>query len=231
MKPPTGGFFVIFLVQSTTMRQSSAALFRIIIAIVAWFALGLQQYIIIDKTPGNGMTPLGAVWHFLIYFTILTNLLIAIGITSIIIAPNSAAGRFFSRSSVATGMALYIFIVGLVYNVALRQIWEPVGRDRVADELLHVVVPLLYLLYWIFFANKKGLQWKHLLYWLSFPAFYIVYALVRGSVEGFYAYYFINLDKLGAGKVILNSVLLLAAFVVAGLIFIVAGRRLSRRGM
>lgn len=211
--------------------NSSAAIFRIIIAVVAWFALGLQQYIIIDKTPGNGMTPLGAVWRFLIFFTVLSNLLVAISMTAIALAPASAAGRFFSKSSVLASISVYMFIVGVVYNAALRNIWNPTGRDRVADELLHVVMPLLCLMYWIFFATKKGLQWKHAFYWLSFPAFYVAYALIRGRTEGFYPYFFIDLDKLSAAKVILNSTILLAVFVVVGLLFVAIGKRLSRKGM
>lgn len=211
--------------------NSSAVIFRIIVAVVAWFSLGLQQYIIIDNTPGNGMTPLGAVWRFLIFFTVLSNLLVAISMTAIAFAPTSAVGRFFSKSAVLAGIVVYMFIVGFVYNTVLRNIWSPTGRDRVADELLHVVMPLLCLLYWIFVAPKKGLQWKHAFYWLSFPAFYVAYALVRGSTEGFYPYFFINLDKLGVAKVFLNSTILLAAFVVIGLLFVAIGKRLSRKEM
>jgi hypothetical protein len=207
------------------------AIFRIIVALVAWFALGLQQYIIIDNTPGNGMTPLGAVWYFLIFFTVLSNLLVAISMTAIALAPGSAAGRFFSKSSVLAAIAVYMFIVGVVYNTVLRNILTLTGRDRLADELLHVVMPLLCLLYWIFVAPKKGLQWKHVFYWLSFPAFYVAYALIRGKTEGFYPYFFINLDKLGVAKVVLNSTILLAGFLVVGLLFVAIGKRLSRKEM
>jgi hypothetical protein len=208
--------------------RSSAHIFRIIVAIVAWFALILQQYILIDNTPGNGLTPLGAVWRFLIFFTVLSNLFVAISLTVVIIAPSSSAGRFFQKPSVVAGIGVYIFIVGLVYNIMLRHIWSPVGRDRIADESLHVAVPLLYLLYWLIYASKKGLQWKHIFYWLSFPALYIVYVIIRGSIEGFYPYYFINPNELGVSKVVINSIVLLAAFVVVGSLFVFTGKWLAR---
>lgn len=211
--------------------RSSAGIFRIVVAIVAWFALILQQYILIDNTPGNGLTPLGAVWRFLIFFTILSNLFVAISLTVVVIAPSSPAGQFFLKPPVIAGIGVYILIVGLVYNVVLRNIWNPVGRDRLADELLHVAVPLLYLLYWVIFTSKKELQWKHVFYWLLFPALYIVYALIRGGTEGFYPYYFINLDELGAQKVLLNSFVLLAAFVVVGCLFVATGKWLARKEM
>lgn len=210
-------------------RRSSATVFRIIVAVAAWFALVLQQYILIDNTLGNGLTPLGAVWRFLIYFTILSNLFVAVSLTVVIIAASSPAGRFFLKPATIAGIGVYIFIVGLVYNIALRNIWNPIGRARLADELLHVAVPLLYLLYWVIFASKKGLQWKHVFYWLLFPALYIAYALIRGSIEGFYPYYFINPDELGVQKVLLNSIVLLAAFVVAGCLFVTTGKWLGRK--
>lgn len=221
---------LIFLAETLPMQgRSSATILRVVIATIAWFALILQQYILIDNTPGNGLTPFGAVWRFLIYFTILANLFVAISLTAVVIAPSSTIGRFFLKPSVIAGIGVYIFIVGLVYNIALRKIWSPVGRDRLADELLHVAVPLLYLVYWLIYASKKGLQWKHVFYWLSFPALYIAYALIRGSVEGFYAYYFINLDELGTQKVLLNSIVLLAAFVIAGCLFVAIGKWRARK--
>jgi hypothetical protein len=52
-----------------------------IIAVVTWFALALQLYILINNTPGNGMTIIEAIGRFFIFFTILTNLLVAVSIT------------------------------------------------------------------------------------------------------------------------------------------------------
>lgn len=194
------------------------------ITLITWFALALQQYILIGNTPGNGMTPIQAVARFLIYFTILSNLMVAICLTVLVINPGSGAGKFFSRASVQTAIAVYIFIVGLTYNIILRGTWEPTGKDRLADELLHVVVPLLFTLYWLFLAPKSPLQWKHILQWLIFPATYLVYALVRGSIEDFYAYPFIDINKLGYGRVFLNSAILLLAFVIIGMLFIAIAR-------
>jgi hypothetical protein len=66
---------------------------------------------------------------------------------------------FFSKPSVTTAIAVYIFIIGLVYNIILRNLWQPQGSQKIADELLHVAVPLLYVLYWLIFAKKNPLQW------------------------------------------------------------------------
>jgi hypothetical protein len=173
-------------------RTNTQKILMAVIALAAWFALVLQLYILVANTPGNGMTPPEAVGRFFIFFTILTNLLVAISTTILLMNTRAAAGRFFAKPSVITAVALYIFIVGLVYNIILRSVWHPEGLQKLVDELLHVAVPLLFTLYWLFFAPKSSLQWIHTFRWLIFPAVYLIYAMVRGGIEGFYPYPFLD---------------------------------------
>jgi hypothetical protein len=211
------------------VRNKQRFIFGLITAATAWCALALQQYILIDNTPGNGMTILQAIARFLLFFTVLTNLMIAVGVTISLLSPPSAAGRFFSKTSVMTATAVYIFTVAVVYNTILRGIVQLDGRDRIADELLHVVVPVLYLCYWYLFVPRQPLRWILALYWCWYPGLYVVYALIRGRIEDFYAYPFINLQELGTNRVLLNSGGMLVLFVTASLLFITAINRLSRR--
>ena len=215
--------------QSVTEQKPAVKFIMIITALTAWVALSLQQYIIIDNTPGNGLTPLQAVGRFLIFFTILSNLLVAISLTAVLLSPASSTGRFFAKPPVIAAIALYIFIVGLVYNLVLRNIWYPTGRDRLADELLHVAVPLLYMLYFLFFAPKAWLPWKSLISWLVFPAVYLVYAMIRGALEGFYAYPFLSLKDLSGGKVVFNCTMVMVAFIVFGLLIIAYCRSIKKK--
>jgi hypothetical protein len=204
-------------------------LLMMITALTAWFALGLQQYILIDNTPGNGMTPSEAVGRFLLFFTVLSNLLVAISLTIVLLSPASATARFFTKPSSPAAIALYIFIVGLVYNIILRSQWQPQGLQKIADELLHVAVPILYITWWLLFAGKHSLQWMDSIKWLAYPAVYLVYALVRGSLEGFYPYPFIDVTQWGAGQVAFNCAGLLIVFVIAGLLFVFIGKKMSRQ--
>ena len=200
--------------------KTSAKLFMLLTAMVAWVALALQLYIIIDNRPTNGFTIAQAVWRFLLFFTILSNLLVAISLSISLLMPKSTTGIFFTKNSTAGAITLYIFVVGLVYNLVLRSIWHPVGRDKVADELLHVVVPLLYVIYFIFFSMKGWLKWNTLLYWMIYPALYLVYALIRGANENFYVYPFLDLNKLSTCTVVLNCVMVMAAFILFGALII-----------
>lgn len=211
-------------------KHHLSILFRVITALVAWFALSLQLYILISNTPGNGMTSWEAVARFFIFFTILSNLLVAASLTITLLIPYSKAGRYFSKPSVTASIALYILIVGLVYNSILRNLWSPAGLQRLADELLHVAVPVFYFLSWLFFAPKQGLQFRHAFYWLSFPAIYIVYALLRGKLEGFYPYPFIDVNKLGYGTVAINSLGMMLAFIITGSLLILLAKNIRSSG-
>jgi hypothetical protein len=198
-----------------------------IIALTAWLALTLQLYILIHNTHADSMTVLTAIGRFFIFFTILTNMLVAISLSILLQNSRSAAGRFFSKPSVITAVAVYIFIVGVVYNIVLRHVWHPQGLQKVADELLHVAVPLLFIVYWLLFAPKNSLQWIHAFRWLIFPALYLVYAMIRGGIEGFYPYPFLDANTLTFGRVFMNCVGLLFVFIICGLLFIAISKRIG----
>lgn len=211
-------------------NRTSRAVFILgaITALVAWFALGLQLYLMIVNTPDNGMTPIQAVARFLLFFTILTNLLVAVSLTAFLFKTTGTSGNFLTTPAGMTAIAMYIFVVGVVYNTVLRGLVFLEGPAKLADELLHVVVPALYTLWWIFLAPKTRLPWKKVFPWLLYPFFYLIYAMVRGGMENFYAYPFINVTRHGYDGVLLNSLGLMVAFIIAGSVFILMTRILTR---
>ena len=200
---------------------------RLLTAAIGWIGLAIQLFVMLDNTPENGMNAWQAVGRFLIFFTILTNILVALSLSSLILAPTTAVGRFFGRSSRLAGIAVAIFVVGLVYNIVLRPLFPVEGLNRIANEILHVVVPILFVGYWLWFVKKGTLQWTDILRWLVYPGLYLCYALVRGKLEGFYAYPFIDVAKLGYMKVAINAAGVMAAFLVVGFILVTIDKRLG----
>lgn len=188
----------------------------ILIALIAWFALVLQISLSIRSMPVTGFSLFKTVVNFFSYFTILSNLLVALSLSLSLLRP----GSYFSGIQVQTAIAVYIFIVGLIYNLVLRNIWNPTGWQLVADNLLHVVVPVLYLAYWIIFTSKKKLHPKNITGWLIFPFLYLAYSLIRGTIANWYPYPFVNAAELGYEKVALNSFFVVMAFLVIGLALI-----------
>ena len=48
--------------------------------------------------------------------------------------------------------------------------------------------------------------------WLQWPAFYAVYALIRGAITGFYPYPFIDVSVLGITRTLIHCIGLGVAF-------------------
>lgn len=195
-----------------------------VIALIGWFALGLQLFVSIRNASPFGITVAEAIANYFSYFTILSNLAVALSLSIPLIFPDSALGKFFSKPASQTAMALYIFIVGLVYSIALRHVWEPKGLQKVADILLHDVIPILYLFFWFLFVPKKTLKWYNAFSWLIFPFLYLLYALLRGATTSWFSYYFLNFKEYGWGKVTINIILVLFAFLAAAMLLILIDR-------
>ena len=197
----------------------SKKIYLALMVLIGWFALATQFYLQIN----SGLADTDELLiRFFSYFTILTNIIVAICCTALLIKP---AGKFFSKHTTLTAITVYIVVVGIIYNVILRSIWKPEGLQMIVNELLHLVIPALFFIYWLFFVDKNKLSWTVILPWLIYPLVYLVYVLIRGTFSGFYPYPFLDADELGFRKVLLNSAGVTAAFVILSLLFVAIGNR------
>jgi hypothetical protein len=190
----------------------------VVTALCGWFSLAGQFYLNLR----SGVAPLPEIIiRYFSYFTLTTNLLVAGYCTVILLGkPDTRLKRFFSRLSTVTAITFYIVIVGVVYNIILRPLWKPEGFQQLVNELLHSVVPLLFLLYWLLSVPRTGLPYKAVLPWMLYPLIYIVFVLIRGAFSGFYPYPFIDVGKLGSSRVLLNAVLFTGAFFMLSFLFV-----------
>lgn len=212
-----------------TRFPKSARGYMALTAIITWLALILQLYIIITSREVNGRNVFVGVCNFLSYFTVLTNLMIAFGLSFILLKPSSPLGKFFLKPATLAAITVYIFIVGLTYNTLLRSTWAPTGLQRWVDETLHVVVPLLFVIFWLVYAPKRSLKWFHPFRWLIYPGIYLVFALLRGEFTGFHPYHFINAVHLGYPRVLINAAILMVVFIISGLVIVAIDKNTGRR--
>lgn len=68
---------------------------------------------------------------------------------------------------------------------------------------LHIVNPLLMLLFYLFFSDQTAVTWKFLLTIWILPFIYLIFALVFGALSGQYIYFFLNYPELGIHYTIL----------------------------
>jgi len=206
--------------------KSTAKPFVIVLFVLGWFALIGQFYLQMK----NDLVSKGElVIRFFTYFKILTNLLIAICLSFVLLLPKSKIGQFFSNVKTLTALAVYIIVVGLIYNTILRFIWNPQGLQRVVDELLHLIIPLSYLIFWLFFVRKGLLAWHHFWPWIIFPLAYVILVLSRGHFSGFYPYPFLDVKQLGATAVFQNSIGVTLVFLIVSLVFIFIDKQMAQK--
>ena len=200
------------------MEKRSARIFALIGAVIAWFAVVVQFYLIMKNNPAPALE---RVLRFFGYFTVDTNILVALAFTFIALRSNSVLGKFFTKASTITAITVYIIIVGVTYNIILRSTWNPQGLQKLVDELLHSVTPVLFVLFWILSVPTEGLKWKHAVLWLIYPTIYMAYAIIFGAITKFYPYPFVDVNELGYTKALINAggilvILLLLSFALIG---------------
>jgi hypothetical protein len=199
---------------SFTRSRLAAAL----VAVAAWMGIAVQ----FRATLAQGYDVAQTLWILARYFTILTNLALAVVMTA------QTLGRR-QRPVLLGGVALAMLLVGIVYMTLLRGLLDLSGGALLADTLLHKLTPALAAMWWLLFAPKGRLGWSTPLLWALYPLLYFAYALARGAAEGVYAYPFINIAKLGWPSVLLNALVIAACFLFAGVAMVALGRKLATR--
>jgi hypothetical protein len=189
--------------------------------ILSFSGIALQLYLTIVN---RQVDLLSAITKYISYFTILTNILVFLSFSFQWLLPDSKTGKFFSRYTTTTAVCVYILVVGIIYNIVLRPLWAPKGWDKLADEILHTFVPLYYILYWAFIAQREKIAWKEAINWLIYPILYFIYTLTRGLFTNSYPYPFVDVAQLGYGQTLLNCGLIALFFFGLALGFIAISR-------
>jgi hypothetical protein len=119
-------------------------------------------------------------------------------------------------------------MVGVVYTAALRGLWHPLGLQRITDAILHDAVPCLWLIFWIV-SDGMRLKWHELWWALIPPGLYLIYALARGAMDGWYAYWFLDPSRGSGGEMAMSIVILLSSFAFVATVLIAVDRAKTRR--
>jgi hypothetical protein len=190
----------------TTFRDR---LLPAVLALLAWTGLSLQLHLWLHSPDAAVRSLPSMLGQFFGYFTVEANLFIAVLMT---IAVGGSRPAWLPLAE--TAAAIYIAVVGMGYSLLLRHLATLHGAYKVADALLHDVVPLLFLLWWIVFAKKAWQPWTNILRILVWPILYLIGTLIAGARTGVYLYPFVNAAKLGYPRMLTMSFVLLIIFVL-----------------
>jgi hypothetical protein len=160
----------------------------------------------------NGHNPLLAadippaptrVLRFLSYFTIQSNLLVAVTSAMLALSPHRDGTLF----RVLRLDALFGITVTLVtYTVLLAPQHDPHGISAWTNAGLHYVTPGLAIGGWLLFGPRPRIDEGTLLLALIWPAVYVGYTLLHGAASDWYPYPFVDAAQLGYLTVLRNGV-------------------------
>lgn len=193
--------------------------FSAFVALCAWTGVLVQLVLSLELGIANGSGVLGGLLSFFGYFTITTNLLVALVVS---------VPRWRERPVLATTAAAAITVVALTYSALLRNVWDPQGWGLFANVLLHYVTPVLYLLWWYVTVPKQALRFADVPKMLLYLVAYCLYALVRGELTHRYPYPFADVTILGYARAAANTVGILIGFAAIAAAFVALGALQAR---
>ena len=132
-------------------------------------------------------------------FTIISNVLAGAATLYLLVERLVAWGHHGGPkrlSSYLRGMAmLSISVTCIVFNVMLApQLEEPLGFE---SWVLHLMVPVGFVLDWLLFAPKSTFRFPHVAVWILPALVYEVLILAIGPWTDFYPYPFMDVPEIG----------------------------------
>ncbi|MFD9463924.1 Pr6Pr family membrane protein [Streptomyces sp. NPDC060027] len=167
------------------------------------------------------------------YFTIQTNLLVAVVFAAS--ARRAWSARRPLPGVLTGGTLIYISITGLVYHLILANESTPFsmtgavdtlsGWHAVANQLLHTVTPIAVVLDWLLLTRPTPLALRNAATWLLYPFAYLAFCLARGAMmspgtPARYLYPFVDVDRHGYAGVLGNTAVLGVAFYALALLIV-----------
>ena len=132
------------------------------------------------------------------------------------------AGRSLEllRGAAAVYLTVTFFVVIFLLSgvdVQLQLVW--------VDVVLHKIFPIVVVLDWVLDPPRTRLSFRDGLLWLVFPLAWTGLTLVRGSIDGWYPYPFLNQVNGGYGTVAVTVVAVTIGFGLIAAATIAVGNR------
>lgn len=167
--------------------------------------------------------------RFFLFFTVLSNL-VAAGVFL-----EGGRRRLTSAPPVPDlwrgAAVVFMTVTFVVFAVLLRGLQEQLQTNIVwVDTVLHRVMPVAVMVDWLVAPPRRRLTLRTvLLPWLLPPLLWAVFTLVRGALDGWYPYPFLDPANGGYGAVAAYVVGIVALFLGVAAVVTVAGNALRER--
>lgn len=104
---------------------------------------------------------------------------------------------------------------------------NPAWNYKINSIAFHIVLPIMYIIDWFLFYEKRKIKFIYPICASFFPTVYIIFMFIRAWILNFnsnennlYPYFFLNVEKLGFAGAISLCVLLMFCYTAIGFVFI-----------
>ena len=163
----------------------------------------------------SGQPLINRVVDYLSFFTIWSNIVVAIVAGYFVYQPRAASPRF---QTIWLSALLMISVTGLTYHFALADPLDTPDAAAVSNACNHILTPLAFVLAWLIVGPRGWISLKLIMASFILPLSWILLTLMRGAIVDAYPYPFVNVVKLGYGPVLMNLVVILLACCVLALL-------------
>ena len=174
-------------------------------------------------------------WDFYVHFTNISNFFcIGVMLAALIQTAKKKEDSFVTVAPMLKFIGMLgILLTFLVFNIMLAGARDPQLNWRVGSLVFHVVLPIMYIVGWFLFYERKNVKWYYPIASVGFPLAYVIFLLVQALILKFdssilitgtttpliYPYFFVNLETQGLPGVLMWIGILSLAFVAVGFLF------------
>ena len=176
-------------------------------------------------------------WDFYVHFTNISNFFcIGVMLTALIQTVKRKDDGYVTAAPMLKFIGMLdILLTFLVFNIMLAgaEGRDPQANWRVGSLIFHVALPILYIVDWFLFYERKKTKWYYPLASTAFPFAYVIFLLIQAIILKFntsilipttttpliYPYFFVNLETQGVSGVLMWVGILSVAFIAVGYLF------------
>jgi hypothetical protein len=202
-------------------RRGLLAILRVAFAALALAAIVVQ---LVDLSAKGTLDPV----NYFSYFTIQSNLIAVAALlwTAAVPSEQRTPAHDDFRGAATTYIALTFIVFALLLadtDVDTAIVW--------VDRVLHRVIPIMLVADWLIDPPRVAIDFRRALWWLAYPAAWVVYVMIRGALVDRYPYPFLDPAYGGYGTVLLYGIaILLGMLVVIRSVIRIGNAMRSRRG-
>lgn len=172
--------------------------------------------------------------EYFAYFSIQGTLICAVvlGITGLRAIQGLSETKLIYLVRLST--TVYVTVISVVYNALLRGLPGDI-RDNgynwpvMPNEIIHVWGPIFMVLDWLLVAGFSSVRLRAAFWVVLYPIAWILFSVVRGNIDGWWAYWFLDpTDKGGVSGMLTYIFGIAALMIVLGFLLSLFAKALKR---